>query len=389
MPKKPKYPKPTKRFLYGAWVILWRYSPFPGEYRQYTVSTGLGSEKKDEPAADIILHRFAVALAEEWPEFPPEYADTSGVRRYMADRFATPTLGDWLKDYEPVITQEVKPSWSKPSLAILKRLAEFAGGLDKVTPDLAQRFLVELRKNQGSIAWRNRVLSMCSRFFKWAVATKRMRESPFAGIKILKEPREGEIVFCTRDERDRIIAMAKATGWPDWIAVPVAFYTGMRKEEVALMRWEHVLFAEGRVVVPVTKTKERRVFPLSAQLRELLEATSEEKRLGYVVPMDAGLDRVFRLENLHRKIRKLNSGVGRWKKDRTQNKPDAEKEREPIPEERIGWNAFRHTFGSLLAQAGVGLDKISSWMGNTPEVCRRHYAHFVPRDRHDEDIDKL
>lgn len=56
---------------------------------------------------------------------------------------------------------------------------------------------------------------------------------------------------------------------------------------------------------------------------------------------------------------------------------------------RIGWNSFRHTFGSLLAQAGVSLDKISAWMGNTPEVCRRHYAQFIPRDRRDKEIDKL
>lgn len=57
--------------------------------------------------------------------------------------------------------------------------------------------------------------------------------------------------------------------------------------------------------------------------------------------------------------------------------------------ERIGWNSFRHTFGSLLAQEGVSLDKITSWMGNTPEVCRKHYAQFVPRDSRDDDIDKL
>jgi len=60
-----------------------------------------------------------------------------------------------------------------------------------------------------------------------------------------------------------------------------------------------------------------------------------------------------------------------------------------IPRERIRWNAYRHTFGSLLAQDGVSLDKISAWMGNSPAVCRRHYAEFVPRDRRDEDIDRL
>ncbi|NNF43760.1 MAG: tyrosine-type recombinase/integrase [Phycisphaerales bacterium] len=39
---------------------------------------------------------------------------------------------------------------------------------------------------------------------------------------------------------------------------------------------------------------------------------------------------------------------------------------------------YRHTFGSLLAQRGVSLFKISTMMGNSPEICRRHYAALVP-----------
>jgi hypothetical protein len=36
------------------------------------------------------------------------------------------------------------------------------------------------------------------------------------------------------------------------------------------------------------------------------------------------------------------------------------------------------TFGSQLAQNGVSLYKISTLMGNSPEICRRHYAALVP-----------
>ena len=60
-----------------------------------------------------------------------------------------------------------------------------------------------------------------------------------------------------------------------------------------------------------------------------------------------------------------------------------------VLEKRIGWNLFRHTFGSLLAQDSVSLDKISAWMGNSPEIRRWRYAQFVPKDRHDLDIEKL
>jgi len=35
---------------------------------------------------------------------------------------------------------------------------------------------------------------------------------------------------------------------------------------------------------------------------------------------------------------------------------------------------YRHTFGSQLAQKGVSLYKISQLMGNSAEICRRHYA---------------
>jgi hypothetical protein len=38
----------------------------------------------------------------------------------------------------------------------------------------------------------------------------------------------------------------------------------------------------------------------------------------------------------------------------------------------------RHTFGSQLATKGESLYKISALMGNSPEICRRHYAALMP-----------
>lgn len=47
---------------------------------------------------------------------------------------------------------------------------------------------------------------------------------------------------------------------------------------------------------------------------------------------------------------------------------------------RLPWAAlhFRHTFGSHLAMKGESLYKISQLLGNSPEVCRRHYAALLP-----------
>ena len=47
---------------------------------------------------------------------------------------------------------------------------------------------------------------------------------------------------------------------------------------------------------------------------------------------------------------------------------------------KLPWGCldFRHTFGSQLAMKGESLYKISAIMGNSPEICRRHYAALIP-----------
>ena len=59
--------------------------------------------------------------------------------------------------------------------------------------------------------------------------------------------------------------------------------------------------------------------------------------------------------------------------------------REINKEAGLPWSCldFRHTFGSHLAQKGESLYKIAELMGNSPEICRRHYAALVPEKMHD------
>jgi integrase len=47
---------------------------------------------------------------------------------------------------------------------------------------------------------------------------------------------------------------------------------------------------------------------------------------------------------------------------------------------KLPWGCldYRHTFGSQLAMKGESLYKISKLMGNSPEICRRHYAALLP-----------
>lgn len=65
----------------------------------------------------------------------------------------------------------------------------------------------------------------------------------------------------------------------------------------------------------------------------------------------------------------------RWDCDNFSQDPRA-----AITDDGLTWACLDscHIFGSQLAQAGVRPFKIATLMGNSPEICQRHYAALVP-----------
>lgn len=409
MPKLSLYPVPRKRFHGGRWRIYWKWNS-----KQYAVATGYADEKKTA-LVNNELRIISAALAMDDPVFPESCQDSPAVRSYMEDRFGghsdpiIESMDDWLATYTTEIRSACSPEWADISLAYLVKLDGALGGIGKATPDRLSAYLADiaLKKSPGT---RNRTHNAFARFFNWAVTTKRMRVNPIAGLKRAPEQRGADIVYCTREEREEIIDLARNSGWREWLAVPVAFFAGMRREEIANLRWDEIRMREGTVLVSKTKTKTKtnasRTLPLSEALAEYLREVPENRRNGHVVPVSAGFDRLSRLNTLMRKLRKMKeerllldwglnpvpaSKSTKYKEYKRRYAIQMKKKAAELEAclERIGWNSFRHTFGSLLAQGGVSLDKISAWMGNTSEVCRRHYAQFIPRDKRDQEIDKL
>ncbi len=405
MPRLSIYPIPKTRFHGGRWRIYWKWNS-----QQFSVATKHTDQKKTT-AVNVDLRLFSAALAMDYPVFPGEYQDAPSVVAYMQARFpkndddTPPDPSGWLDDYAKEIKSECSPGWAEISLSSLRALDKHAGGIATLTPEGASKYLAGIAA-KWKTGTRNRLLAIFSRFFKWAIRTERIKVNPFAGIKTLKEERLSDIVYCTPAERDEAIAFAQVTGWPEWLAVPIAFYAGMRREEIINLLWPDIRFEAGLIVVTKTKTRRSRTIPLNATLEQYLRAVPEAQRTGYVVKCPPNTDRLWRMDNLMRKVQKLKNAAilsdlcikkplpSRSKAYKAQKAAyEAEKQKQAASIEaaleRLGWNAWRHTFGSLLAQGGISLDKISAWMGNTPEVCRRHYAQFIPRDRRDEEIDIL
>lgn len=103
------------------------------------------------------------------------------------------------------------------------------------------------------------------------------------------------------------------------------------------------------------KTKVNRVVPISKALRAILDS--------YVRPVVATpwffpslRGKRWDPDNFSEALRVINRAAG------------------------LPWSCldYRHSFGSQLAMKGESLYKISTLMGNSPEICRRHYATLMP-----------
>ena len=357
------FPEPGKRCRNERWRVYWRDGARVNE-------VALG------PVSEVVAEkrRLGIALALRTGDWPEWAGGSKAVMRYRRER-AGATDGDGvLGEYRDVLLGQVSPGWANAHMAMIEELQEFAGGdLMSVSRRVADAFLSHVIGSRGprfkkrgprSRGTRNHVLKACRRFYRWAVDAGAAHDNPFDGIRTLREEDRVEIVHLTRVERAAVLAAADEEA--DGIAVWLALYAGMRRSEVARCAWKDINLDGKKLVVPKSKTFRRRVVDLPKVLVEKLKVIRGVGR-GRVVPWPA------------------TESEWRYVSDGMLNRLCTAAERVPI--EKIKWNVFRHTFASLLVQAGVSIYKVASWMGNQVGVCQRHYAAMAPD--HDPDIDRL
>lgn len=215
----------------------------------------------------------------------------------------------------------------------------------------------------------NRYREILHRLFAWAMDEAGVRmpadKNPVAKVARYKE-RAPEIRFLTLRQIDEQLAALHAK--PQLQAmVAVLIYAGLRREELLWLTHDDLDLKtgtfgmlriraktiDGRSWQP--KTGRNRAVPISSTLRRHLDAYV--RRIvpgGWLFPSPSGA--WWDPDNFSHDLADANKFAGlRW-----------------------GCLDYRHTFGSQLATKGDSLYKISALMGNSPEICRRHYAALCP-----------
>lgn len=215
----------------------------------------------------------------------------------------------------------------------------------------------------------NRYREILCRLFNWAMDEGGVRmpgdRNPVAKVGRYKE-HAPEIQFLTlRQIDEQLLALQSNEQLQTMVAMLI--YAGLRREELLWLTHDDIDLKtgtygiirvraktiEGRSWQP--KTARNRAVPISSTLRRYLDKYA--RRIvpgGWLFPSPAGT--WWDPDNFSHDLADLNRGAG------------------------LRWTClhFRHSFGSHLAMKGESLYKISTLMGNSPDICRRHYSALLP-----------
>jgi len=186
---------------------------------------------------------------------------------------------------------------------ITKYLLPFFGGVraSAISTADVRRYILLRQQAGASNATINREIAALRRAFLLAIESGKMFNRPH--IRLLRENnvRTG---FFEREQFERVRNHLDCDLQP---LVTFAYITGWRKSEILSLQWPLVDFRAGfiRLNPGTTKNDEGRVFPLTKELRSVLEAqkarTDSLKKLGIICPW------IF-----HRKGKQIKSFRGSW-----------------------------------------------------------------------------
>lgn len=237
--------------------------------------------------------------------------------------------------------------------------------LENLTPDAAKRCLTQIR-------------ACCN----WAVEEGLIETNPFLGMKI-RVPKglseDEDINPFTKAERDLIIAtLAKDRYYSHYTNyVRFLFFTGARPSEVIGLQWKHVTASvikfrqavvvseDGLTLKEGLKTQRKRDFPVTVELRAILDDLPAESRkpTDFLFPSPEG-----------KFIDQHNFSNRAWK---------AILEKSKIPYRKS--YQCRHTFISLCVEAHINSTVIGRWTGTSAKMIDKHYgatnfANLMPPD---------
>ncbi len=278
-----------------------------------------------------------------------------------------------LRDYRSVLA-EPDVAYKRGKGATLGHVMKALGArpAGQVTTQEVEKLLASVSATGASPRTVNKAREVVSAIYSFGMKKTSfgLAENPAAEADKRAVQKPGPLAYYSAEEVEALArAMeADAEGAQDGEAVRVSAYAGLRLGELLALRWRDVDFAGSRLTVGralsagvETSTKSRRVrqVPMPDQAAAALDRLS--RRENFTGPGElvfcGTLGRTVDASALRRRYRKAQASAGL------------------AP---LRWHDLRHSYGSLLAAAGVDLVKIKSAMGHSNIATTERYLHARP-----------
>ena len=228
--------------------------------------------------------------------------------------------------------------------------------LDDISPETLQRIKSRMVANGLGKHNVNRLIQCIKSFMHLAERWRLIQKQDWATVSKIKVPR-GRVVFHSPEEINKILAVCPSEAWR--IVVLLGCDAGLRRGEIAQLRWQDVDFANNQIYVAPNKTEYHRFVPMTQTLRKALEQAQTHAKQEYVVEVGREKSRTSKdfLTAYYKKI--------------------AQKAELPSFLHKL-----RHTFASQLVQNGVELYTVSKLLGHRSITMTEIYAHLAPPTLH-------
>ena len=238
----------------------------------------------------------------------------------------------------------------------LRKLQEYktVHFLSDITPALLDELAVYLKskqQNQQTAAGINRSIRAIKTAMRQAEFWELIPPQNWRRVSKFRE-NKGRIEFHSPSEIKKILKVFNG----DWqLVVLLACRAGLRRGEIAVLKWSDVDLKNNQIYVAPNKTEKHRYVPIATDLRKALISAKSDTT--YVV------------------------NVGDPKKRESKDFLTAfySKETKPLPF-NCNLHKLRHSFASHLVQSGVDLYRVSKLLGHSSIKMTEIYAHLAPQD---------
>ena len=269
---------------------------------------------------------------------------------------SVPSLAEFVSEKYLPFVKTYKRSWGTDEtvlrIHILPPLGKMA--LDEITAEHIIALIARMRSDGYAVGTSNRVVMILRYMYNLAAKWKLpgVTRNPTGGIELGQEMHRNR--FLTREEAQRLVdAISVDENRTAANAILLLMLTGARRNEITQAKWEHVLWKERKLLVPLSKSGKPRWIALSTSAMSLLDS----------FPKLAGCEYIFPSSITGRPCPSL---WFPWRRIRS---------RAGLEDVRL--HDLRHSFASFLVNEGVSLYVVQALLGHANARTTQRYAHLA------------